>query len=95
VSPSSAWLVTAGIVLVLFVQTAVPVGFVPPDTSLLITAAVTGALAGAQTGHLIGRYGRRTLLPRPRTRLGTRRTARRRAVAPVVAGTDLQESLVS
>ncbi|HEV2637136.1 MAG TPA: DedA family protein [Actinocrinis sp.] len=68
----------AGILLVLFIETALPIGFVLPGDTLLLTAgllcatghlslpwvlaaAAAGAIAGAQTGYLIGRIGERQL----------------------------------
>jgi membrane-associated protein len=69
--------------LVLLVESALPIGFVLPGDTLLLTAglacatghlslpwmlsaAVGGAVLGAQVGYLLGRLGTRVLLPGPR-----------------------------
>jgi membrane-associated protein len=84
---------TAGIFLVLFIETAVPIGFVLPGDTLLLTAgllcatghlslpwvlaaATAGAIAGAQTGYLIGRIGERQRPIRHRTHRIERAAAR-------------------
>jgi membrane-associated protein len=59
---------TFGIFAVLFAETGLLVGFFLPGDSLLFTAglltAAAGALAGAQVGYLIGRRGGPALLAR-------------------------------
>jgi membrane-associated protein len=79
--------------LVLLVESALPVGFVLPGDTLLLTsglacatghlslpwmlsAAVGGAVLGAQAGYLLGRLGARVLLPGPRTHHVQRAMAR-------------------
>lgn len=87
---AGAWLATlgpyaaTGVFLILLVETALPIGFLLPGDTLLLTAGIacasgrlslplilaaafTGTVLGAQLGYGLGRYGRHVLLPGART----------------------------